>query len=232
MGHHRADMIRWFIDQIDSFGKKGFVNFQFYQNSKLTQFSMRQGNEADYLMVGEIVRGGYCLPSFEPKTIVDGGANIGAFAIQAFNYFPKAKLICYEPDDHNFKQLHANLSLNSCEANVHKLGLWSKNITLYYHSQSSQTGYIDEQPPGIPISCILPEIGSECWLKLDVEGAEYEVIPALFKASQFPDWISMEIHEFDTKGQSLLLLLKEHGYTIQGGEDPEVSCTVISAYKS
>src|SRR5688572_33226136 len=35
---------------------------------------------------------------FQPKTIVDAGANIGLFSIIMKNRFPEAKIICIEPD--------------------------------------------------------------------------------------------------------------------------------------
>lgn len=232
LGYHRVKMRSWFIKRINDLAATNCVQLQMYIKRRLIYLSMRQGNEADYLMGGELVRGAYEVPNFEPKSIVDGGANIGMFAIHASSYFPKAKLICYEPDSANFQQLQKNLALNDLQADIHKLGLWSKNTTLYYHAQSSHTGFVDEQPPGVPIPCALPEIEPNCWLKLDIEGAEYEVLPALLKNGQYPRWISLEIHYFDTKGQSLLSLLREHGYTIQGGEDPTVNCTVISAYRS
>lgn len=232
LGSHRVKIRSWFIKRINDLGTTGCVQLHLYIKRRLIIFSMRQGNEADYLMGGELVRGAYEVPNFEPKTIVDGGANIGMFAIHAMSYFPKAKLICYEPDLANFQQLQKNLTLNHLQANTYQLGLWSKNTTLYYHAQSSHTGFIDEHPSGVPIHCTLPEVEPDCWLKLDIEGAEYEVLSALLKNGQYPRWISLEIHYFDTQGQSLLSLLREHGYTIQGGEDPTVNCTVISASRS
>ncbi|MBE9127551.1 MULTISPECIES: FkbM family methyltransferase [unclassified Coleofasciculus] len=232
MGHHRVKLRLWFIRLINNLSVKTLVKLYLNCNGRSMYFSMRQGNEADYLMGGELVRGTYEIPDFEPKTIIDGGANIGVFAIHALSYFPKAKLICYEPDLANFYQLQNNLELNRLQADTHQLGLWSKNTTLYYHAQSSHTGFVDEHPPGVPIVCTLPKIEPNCWLKLDIEGAEYEVLPTLLNNGQYPRWISMEIHYFDTKGQSLLALLREHGYTIKGSEDYTVSCTLISAYQS
>jgi FkbM family methyltransferase len=232
LGANRTKLRPWFIRRIDRLGPTGFVQFQLCINRRLMYISMRQGNEADYLMGGELVRGAYEVPNFEPKTIVDGGANIGMFAIHAISYFPKAKLICYEPDLTNLRQLQKNLALNHLQSDIRQLGLWSEKTILYYHAVSSHTGFVDENPPGVPISCTLPEIGPDCWLKLDIEGAEYEVLPALLRKGLYPRWISMEIHYYDQKGQSLLSLLHEHGYTVKGGEDPTVDCTVISAYRN
>ncbi|MEH2153407.1 FkbM family methyltransferase [Nostoc sp.] len=232
MGFYRVKLRQWWIKWINNFAEKDFVQIRLYIQNKLIYFCMRQGNEADYLIGGELVRGGYEVPNFIPKSIIDGGANIGMFAVHAASYFPEAKLICYEPDTTNFQLLQKNLALNNLLVGIHPLGLWSKNTTLYYHAQSSHTGFINEEPPGVPIPCTLPEIESDCWLKLDIEGGEYEVLPAILNKGQYPRWISLEIHEFDTKGESLISLLREHGYTIKGGEDATVNCTVISAYRN
>lgn len=232
LGSHRVKLHQWFIECINNLSMTGFVQLQIRVKKRLMYFCMRQGNEADYLMGGELVRGAYEVPTFEPQIIIDGGANIGMFAIHASSYFPNAKLICYEPDSANFQQLQKNLALNHLQADIHQLGLWSTHTTLYYHAQASHIGFIDEHPPGVPIPCVFPEIQPDCWLKLDIEGAEYEVLPALLKNGQYPRWISMEIHYFDTKGETLLSLLREYGYTIKGGEDFTVDCTVISAYRN
>jgi hypothetical protein len=66
---------------------------------------------------------------------------------------------------------------------------------------------------------------------LSVEGAEYEVLPALFSLSRFPRWISMEIHHFNERGQEILRLLDSHQYKVIGGDDMSVPCTVITAIK-
>ncbi len=43
------------------------------------------------------------------KTIIDGGANIGFFALKVKNELPNAKIICIEPDKDNFRILQKNL---------------------------------------------------------------------------------------------------------------------------
>ncbi len=232
MGKHRINLRKWWLKKIDNLSIHNTLEIKLKIEGKVKYFSMRRGNEADYIIGGELLKGSYKVPDFEPKIIIDGGANIGMFAIHSNSYFPQAKLICYEPDKDNVQQLQKNLDLNNIEAEIRKLGLWSKETILYYHVSESHIGFIDENPPGTPIPCTLPEIKSDCWLKLDIEGAEYEVLPALFQKGQYPRWISMEIHYFNTKGESLLTLLREHGYEIEGDVDFAVNCTVISAYRN
>lgn len=231
IGHHRKKVRTWFRNQIDASGSDTFINMSISMpaTKKTIHFVMRRGNEGDYLMGGEMVRGGYEMPDFEPDIIIDGGANIGMFFIQAASQFPDAKIVCYEPDAGNCQMLRKNIALNKLDGETHELGLWSKDTTLYYHSQSAETGFIDENPPGVSIRCTLPEIKANCWLKLDVEGAEYEILPALFAASRYPRWISMEVHYFNTQGDKIMDLLRENNYVVKGGADKTANCTIISA---
>ena len=62
--------------------------------------------------------------SFEPKVIIDAGANIGLFSILLKNRFPEAKIICIEPDKENCEVLKKNLSpYNNVE--IVNAGLWN-----------------------------------------------------------------------------------------------------------
>lgn len=231
IGLHRKKIRSWFRQQIDASDSNELILLNVRVNQTLLHLVMRHGNEGDYLMTGELIRGGYDYPDFEPKVIIDGGANIGMFAVQAATRFPKAKVICYEPDSSNFQTLNKNISLNDLQIETQPLGLWSKNCTLYYHAKTSETGYVDEIPPGIPIECALPTIEEDTWLKLDVEGAEYEILPALFEAGRFPRWISMEIHYLNERGQDIFQLLNQHNYDLIGGTDKTASCAVITAVR-
>jgi FkbM family methyltransferase len=231
IGLHRKNVRHWFRKQIDASDSNNLISLNIRVNQIPLHLVMRHGNEGDYLMTGELVRGGYNYPDFEPKLIIDGGANIGMFAVQATTRFPKARVICYEPDSLNFQILNNNINLNKLQVETHPLGLWSEDCVLYYHPKTSETGYVDKIPSGIPIECKLPVIEEDTWLKLDVEGAEYEILPALFDSKLFPRWISMEIHDFNERGQEILQILKSHNYNIIGGDDLSVGCAVISAIR-
>jgi len=236
MGDRRIQLQRRFLGWIDQLGHDGQVCLTWKYQNQWMKLSMRQGNEADYRIAGEMVKGGYEIPPFLPKSIVDGGANIGTFTIAAQLHFPTTPVICYEPDSQNLEQLHYNLSLNQSLKNQQPiktlpLGLWSKNTTLYYHAQASHLGFVDEQPPGIAITCVLPEIGEDCWLKLDVEGAEHEVVPALLKQGSYPRWLSLEIHHVQQQGKALIQCLQDHGYRFTEEPDLNADCIVVTAYQ-
>ena len=229
LGAHRQGLRRRYFCWINRFAKNGVVRFNLRLHGTPTTVELREANKADYLVACEFVRGGYERPDCAPGAIVDAGANIGLFALHAARLFPHVPLSCYEPDPANFVVLERNLALNRIPAALHRRGVWSRQCTLYYHAQDSHTGFVDENPPGLEIPCEVPEISADTWLKIDAEGAEYEVLPALLSRGERPKWISMEIHDFNRRGSVLLTALRENGYRVSGGEDLSVECTVISA---
>jgi FkbM family methyltransferase len=231
IGQKRAKVRNAYYSFISRYRCDNAIRLAFFLNSQKTEFEFRSFNEGDYLVACEFVRGFYQIPNDTPESIVDCGANIGSFSLHAKPHFPNANLDCYEPDPQNFELLTKNMALNQLEAELRPVGVWSKDCTLYYHAQTAETGYIDETPPGVPIQCELPVIAPNCWLKIDVEGAEYEVLPGLFNKGRFPRWISMEIHHFQSKGEPLITLLKEHGYVLADDFDRTADCFVISAEK-
>ena len=232
LGLHRTRLRLAIQRHISSFGDRGFVDVRVRLREHPLVFSLRRSNEADYLIGSEFVKDIYEPPNFEPDEIVDGGANIGLFAVVASSMFPNARLTCYEPDTANYHQLRRNLTLNNVSADCHRKGLWSKDTMLYYHGRASHTGFISERPSNIPISCVRPKIGRNCWLKLDVEMAEYEILPALLNAGDYPRWISMEIHHYDTRGEALGALLALHGYSMKGGESRTAKHANVSAWRN
>lgn len=229
MGHHRKWMRSQFIAALDKSTNDGNVQMRFKVRGKRFVFLMREGNMADYLIGGELVWGAYNPPLKTPALIVDGGANIGMFSVLAHAYFPDVPIVCYEPDKANLLQLERNLSVNGISAEVVPKALWSRETTLFYHKGASYTGYVDENPPGEEIACAMARVEDGCWLKLDVEGAEYEVLPQVLASGVRPAFISMEIHSNNAKGGALVSLLEASGYRLKNARDPVPDCLNIEA---
>lgn len=228
----RHVMRNCFLNCIDCFtSTEGQVTLTLNFSKHPVSVGLRGGNEQDLLVCGEIIKMTYTPPPFTPLHIVDGGANIGIFTLFAYSLFPTAKMVCYEPNESNLTQLYRNLNVNSIPARVEPVALWSKETKLYYHHHELNTysGYIDESPSDVPISCTLPEIGPDCWLKLDIEGGEYEVVPALLESGNYPRWLTMEIHDFNHRGLELITQLREHGYQVTGDLSTTLRFTTIQA---
>lgn len=173
----------------------------------------RAGNSADYFIVSEFLHGSYCPPG-GASHILDCGANIGCFALHAAALFPDASLECYEPDQENFRLLTANLRNNGIRGRCLRKGVWGSSISGFFHRKTSFDGYIDQNQSDCPIECELPAVAESTWVKMDIEGAEYEALPAMLRSPIMPHWISLEIHDFASRGRLLLDLLRSHGFAL------------------
>ena len=202
---------------IDGLARDGAVEVRYKGHSGNRVFILRAGNGADYSVASEFFRGGYRFPNFQPKHIVDGGANIGLFSVTAADRFQRAQIDCYEPSRENVALLCRNLARNGVSADVRQAALWAREEKLRFVEVKSYSGTVSpaaEVAAGCEVQAVLPEIKEDCWLKLDIEGAEYELLPALFAAGRFPRWISAELHHYRDKGPRLVALLGERGYAV------------------
>jgi len=176
--------------------------------------------------------GDYAKPGFEigdNDTIIDIGSHIGLFALYAFQYCKKGRIFCFEPVKENYELLLTNLQMNNV-----------KNVfpfqTAISDKKSSSTIYLSQDDSGhsmyIPSSremevktTTLKDVMDEnkingCDLiKLDCEGAEYDIINSLpeeyFRRIRK---IVMEYHFADSKPaliKNLIDKLRTLSYSIQ-----------------
>jgi len=138
------------------------------------------------------VKGCYDFPRLtnpEPF-IVDVGANTGLFIIRMKQLYPRSRIVAYEPSPLNYSQLKNNIKLSGLDgvelimkgvggtARKERLYVHRRNIGGHsiYANQAGGTEYIEVDL--VDISGLLGGLdGKVCsLLKLDCEGAEYEII--------------------------------------------------------
>lgn len=134
------------------------------------------------------------LVPFEPSAIVDCGAHIGAFTLLARRRFPRAQLTAFEPNPANLDRLRRNLALNGIEgvevmaAAVSTAAGRSAFHFTPMHSEGGRLG--DAREASGPVTqttvdvadlpAFVAHLGAvPLLIKLDVEGAEEQLIPAL-----------------------------------------------------
>lgn len=171
----------------------------------------------------------------ENPTIIDIGANAGYFTLFAASRFNGARIWAYEPIPSNFKQLERNCRMNE---NIHVTCLQkavsghSGKIVMRYDSLDSFTtsatvlSNSDDandviNVDSVTISEIFEEYGiNKCdLLKMDCEGAEYDII---YKCPpddlQKIEQIAMEVHKGPGPAQdmeSLEKYLMSHGFSVR-----------------
>ena len=132
----------------------------------------------------------YLFEILEDDVIIDIGGHIGLFALYASLSSPNGKIISIEPHPENFSLLKENMINN----NLHKIILVNKaitnsnkNIELFLDSFDDSahsiygSGKNSIQIKGITLRKIMQENQiSKCnMLKMDCEGAEFEIIESL-----------------------------------------------------
>ncbi|TLV00781.1 FkbM family methyltransferase [Dyadobacter luticola] len=154
--------------------------------------------------------------SFEPKVIIDGGANIGLFSVYFKNKYPAATIIAIEPDEENFEMLQKNVAGYS-DIHLKKAGLWSRNsqTRMVDKYNLGKWGMVIEEVPDtggnkeefntLTIDNLLEEFNIEYidLLKLDIETAEKQLF-----TENFATWlprvkvIIIELHDWMQAGCS------------------------------
>jgi len=125
-------------------------------------------------------------------TVVDIGGYIGSFALPAARLASKGRVISFEPSPSNFAQFERNLALNGLTnvkvynqgvaSNDRKISLFLDNMnpasnSIYLRSdQSRRNDYVEKDAISLQTMFERENIGRCEFLKIDCEGAEYEIL--------------------------------------------------------
>jgi FkbM family methyltransferase len=159
------------------------------------RFRVRRGAWADVSVLRHVVaEREYHPPGYEigpSDVVVDVGANIGAFAVSAARAAATGRVIAIEPEPDNFALLCRNLERNGCR-NVTPVraavseASGSVRLSLNAasgagHSIRRDHGGPTLEVPALALGHVFDEYRvSRCdFLKLDCEGAEYDILYAL-----------------------------------------------------
>ncbi len=174
------------------------------------------------------------LAKFNPLLIVDGGANIGKYSLMLRQHIPNCKIYAFEPVGATFAQLKTNLAKYENIVPINK-GLFSENCTKEIHIFISNThaSLYDLKKPvaqmkeKVSIDLMRGDffleqnhIAEIDFLKLDIEGAEYEAILGFgthFKNKKIK-MVQFEYGYINISSRKLLLdfytLLNDYGYAV------------------
>ncbi|MGD1088658.1 MAG: FkbM family methyltransferase [Verrucomicrobiota bacterium] len=156
--------------------------------------------------------------------ILDCGANVGVSCLYFRKRFRNAKITAFEPDPKIFTYLRNNLANSGWnDVNLVAKGVWSSNTTLKFQSEGADAGRIDSTKNSniIEISTVrLRDFLNEPidLLKMDIEGAETEVVLDIASCLQNVRNIFVEYHSFIGQPQTLGKLIQtliEAGFRVQ-----------------
>lgn len=179
------------------------------------------------------------LPIEDGWTIVDIGAGLGDFTVDAARKSPGGVVYAYEPFPGSFSLLKENLALNGiANARPYNLAIsgQSGTLTLYaspsaavmhraaaYGGQEAAAETV--QVPAIPLDQVFADLGIDCcdFMKIDTEGAEYEILmnagPATLSKIRH---ICLEYHDGVTNysHSDLARFLEEQGFEVTLHQNP------------
>ena len=145
-------------------------------------------------------------------TIVDFGANIGLSMLYFYEKFPNCKVIGFEADPNIFACLKKNIDnfqIDDIRCEIRNEAVWNENTTLNFYSQGGDGGRIAENGSEIVAvnaingHSIFEELDHVDFLKIDIEGAEKVVIPAIKNDLNKVDKIFIEYHSEIDKPQCM-----------------------------
>lgn len=160
--------------------------------------------------------------------IIDIGAHIGIFTIYASQFCNNGKIYSFEPVKENYDLLLNNIELNRLEqVKLFNLAVSNTNddVTIYINDDKSAHSVFPSSKSSVNVKSItLQNIFEEnnishCnFLKLDCEGAEYEILCNLpTKYFKKIDKIVMECHFVDKKPElidRLKQILAKQGFQV------------------
>ena len=164
-----------------------------------------RGNTDDHLVAEHM--NDYRLLQLKDRTVLDLGANIGAFARHAYAQGAK-KIICYEPDPDNFKMLTLNtadipvVELHEFAVTgtdeptriINKRKSQTLSSSLFKFRQANETKLIN----AIRFDKVITHDVDA--IKMDIEGSEYECL----NLCPIPDHVKQIIVEFHHKQEFMI----------------------------
>ena len=167
-------------------------------------------------------------PTSPHPRIIDAGANIGVASLFFAFRYPGARIQAFEPDPDLFRTLSKNLSQHPECASItlKQSAIWKDSGTLSFRSDGADGGCLagdgEFSVPTVTLSSILREAPVD-FLKLDIEGAEVEV---LVESAENLDLVHSLVVEYHGRSGApprlgiLLRVLEEAGfhYSLAGNE--------------
>lgn len=142
--------------------------------------------------------------------ILDVGANIGLSILYFKQLYPNCQITAFEPDDQVFSVLEHNIrSAHLSDVALVNKAVWSSETVLQFMSEGADGGrmvQIQQQAPMLSVETVrLRDYLDQPvdFLKIDIEGAETEVLKDCCDLLHHVNCLFVEYHSFTHESQSL-----------------------------
>ena len=145
----------------------------------------------------------------QDMTFLDIGANMGYYTLLSGKIVGnKGRVIAFEPTSNGFERLETNVSLNKFKSvEIEKLGLSNKNKKIKANLRSSWkiSGLVEPEKETIDMMKLdnylaIRKIGRVDFIKIDVDGYEYEVLKGAKKTLEtYKPILYLEMGHYENK---------------------------------
>jgi FkbM family methyltransferase len=170
--------------------------------------------------------------------IIDCGANIGLSVLYQLSRYPGARIIAFEPDRNNFVHLEQNIRpKGSSKVSLLNEAVWKEDTILHFLAEGNMGSKISQeitQNSTIEVKAARLKnllVEKIDFLKLDIEGAEYEVIKDCTDNLHMADHLFVEFHGYFTRMNELneiLQIIEKNGFAFYIREADTVYPTPFS----
>jgi FkbM family methyltransferase len=135
--------------------------------------------------------------------IIDCGSYIGTSILFFKTQYPNAKILAFEPDNSNFELLNNNIkNWDLKDIEIQNAAIWINNLGVNFIADGNMASKIDEsnntahnenqKTKSVRLKDLLTE--KIDFLKIDIEGAEYEVLVDCESKLSFVENLFIEYH--------------------------------------
>lgn len=153
------------------------------------------------------------LSSKESPFIIDCGSNAGISILYFKKIYPKSRILCFEPDESLMKVLRENIFANKIEGvETIEKAIWTNDAGVDFGSDGADGGSVFLESnkihvPSIRLKDILRKEKEVDFLKMDIEGAEVEVLSDCAEDLKKVHHLFVEYHSWASRPQQLDKLL-------------------------
>jgi FkbM family methyltransferase len=215
---------------LQPFVRNGEVPFEYREGNRNYSAAIRTTDlQSDLHSTLEvIVRKVYALdPAYAPDFVIDGGANIGLFSLQAAAMYPSAKIVMCEPLPRNVAQAKKLLSKNHVAADLLPVCIGGSHRTIPFYCRGANESSFDAGEPYTSVLEIevLPlrdiaesQPAQRVLIKLDIEGMEIESLQEYVPGESRSVIILGELHRHKETRPMMEALFAGHGWSFKVGD--------------
>lgn len=162
----------------------------------------------------------------ENDIVFDVGGHHGIFAVELASFFPNSRIFSFEPDKNSCRYFKFNRFLNRNS----KIKLIEAALDISTHAayiiksvEGSWGNFVEQDPVdhadeikaiGVEQVLDLYSIKQIKYAKFNAEGAEFFVLPELFRLKVYPELILLFAHPEKSNVDELLVTIYSHSYSM------------------